>query len=878
MKAKRFVSLLVILFVSLCFFIGNILNLHADEDTVIKIEGKKYVMGAFVTPETFTFVLERCDPNGIVYDSAAPEYYYDTTTTTGADDFSFTIVGLADGIYYYRITEQKDSAAYWIYAEDEYIIEVTVENGNAYVSYPGADRLAWEAPGTNGNPLGSANYFGGLSFGDWVGGPDHDSGLAVGGNLSSILRTGEYHIGHPWTPGVTVAPHNPRLLVKGNVITDVPFAVVGGTTVFSESSQLMGTRQLSTYRYIGSYGVYNSLSTSPYYAPLTATHFEQIADYIRVSDTAVANFFNDAKTDLQNLSQYYNNLTPSARVAVIDIAPVAPWSTAYTIVDFDDSFPADYNNYDYIVYNLTINNTEPLDTSSDLYFNIPEDYNGLIVINVLPGYATNTLQIAGNAWVENASGSMGYNGKNWEFFDYNHQKASELSDKLIWNFPISSVTEITPNSMVVMGSVLAPYSAYNPKGSAGSVNGTLIAQSVLAIEGWEVHVVTNYGKVSGESDEIIFINTYDETLTTEEPTTTTEEPTTTTEEPTTTIEEPTTTIEEPTTTIEEPITTTEEESTTITTTEEESTTITTTEEESTTITTTEEESTTITTTEEESTTITTTEEESTTITTTEEESTTITTTEEVLVEESVDAGPAPTAPAEPTTQPKTTELTTTTSATEPTTTKAATEPTTTEATTTETTTELTTTESETEPHVERLILLDTEPVRGVVEPTIATTNPTTETTETTETTTELTTSEPTTETVTETTTAEPSTELSSKPTTDHSIESTTSTTMTTIPAAEAATAPLTEPSIEPLSEISEILTDRPAPLRQKAEELEELEEFLPFAHPEPTIEAFEAFPEAEAILLNPSTGDGLYAIFGLLFLLAAAAVIKIYRL
>ena len=100
------------------------------------INGAKEIVGIDSTDQEFKFILQR------VTDATGSEFflpiYNKEAVTIGADDFSFTILDLLPGTYYYKITEDtSDPDARWKYDQSVYIVTVTVtEELEVTVKYP----------------------------------------------------------------------------------------------------------------------------------------------------------------------------------------------------------------------------------------------------------------------------------------------------------------------------------------------------------------------------------------------------------------------------------------------------------------------------------------------------------------------------------------------------------------------------------------------------------------------------------------------------------------------------------------------------------------------------------------------------------------------
>ena len=97
----------------------------APGDTVIG--GLKIVEAAGNIPpndETFTFIFERSNEYGVVYESG-PNQFRSEATSIGAGPFSTIVPGLEPGsIYYFKVTEQPGANPHWTYDPSVFVVRV----------------------------------------------------------------------------------------------------------------------------------------------------------------------------------------------------------------------------------------------------------------------------------------------------------------------------------------------------------------------------------------------------------------------------------------------------------------------------------------------------------------------------------------------------------------------------------------------------------------------------------------------------------------------------------------------------------------------------------------------------------------------------------
>ena len=117
----------------------NFTNTYVPPSSEFDIPVEKKIIGTTTTNKTFTFKIERVtdDTGNTVWTGPTGEGYSTTITINGAGTNVFTIKNLADGTYYYKVTELPDAGdTNWIYDDIVYIIKVVVLNNHAVVYYP----------------------------------------------------------------------------------------------------------------------------------------------------------------------------------------------------------------------------------------------------------------------------------------------------------------------------------------------------------------------------------------------------------------------------------------------------------------------------------------------------------------------------------------------------------------------------------------------------------------------------------------------------------------------------------------------------------------------------------------------------------------------
>ncbi|MDR1663921.1 MAG: choice-of-anchor A family protein, partial [Clostridiales bacterium] len=429
------------------------------------------------------------------------------------------------------------------------------------------DNLLWHEPGYAENPLGSGNYYSAIVFGDWtVGNADVESGLAVGGDFiwnnkaragSDVYSTHKwykdvgYPIGMPASDvGDSITPHNPRLIVGGNITTPgeptafddytptggTRITVFGGNVMVSAETEIDEDVDIVTRQYKGT-GTYIGQQVGGDDDP--ATHQARL-DYYNANfpkdeidsiekSSKVSGFFEEAYASLNALSQsIYNlgqksgdiskalsalNVSEAEVVVLTDMAQLVniDWnankpedvSTGFTHPGNDPIFhyngTADFRTPFYKQFpdgaigdnvKVIVYNANIPDgkTVGSPYFPAElKAFSGVVLINVLGG---NTVTFTG----EPVFGAGGYDGMG-QFGFYR-----TLRDRFIWNFPLTGNEDVKGSILSsltnIIGSVLAPNADFGNSANlaTGNVSGVLIANSLSAGEGWETHATTVKGR------------------------------------------------------------------------------------------------------------------------------------------------------------------------------------------------------------------------------------------------------------------------------------------------------------------------------------------------------------------------------------------------
>jgi hypothetical protein len=151
---------------------------------------------------------------------------------------------------------------------------------------------------------------------------------------------------------------------------------------------------------------------------------------------------------------------------------------------------------DTIVFNVTIaENDYNMGTP---FFTIPDGFKGKIIVNII-----------GN--VQNFTFGKYPDGTGVRINNsYGSETARKYADRIFWNFPNPTLSNITMGNFELIGSVLAPYSTFTA--TSGNVNGTLVCKNLVAYgSGFEVHTTTHFGHTNGtNSGNLNVTNTYAE--------------------------------------------------------------------------------------------------------------------------------------------------------------------------------------------------------------------------------------------------------------------------------------------------------------------------------------------------------------------------------
>ncbi|MDR1664357.1 MAG: Cna B-type domain-containing protein, partial [Clostridiales bacterium] len=392
-----------------------------------------------------------------------------------------------------------------------------------------ASGLHWQPAGSNGNPFGTGNYFSGIVFNDYTPfNSDVEGGLAVGGkfrwNNNNTPNFG-FTIGSPYT-GLDIPSHDPRLIVAGGFESlngrNVQLMVRGGDSYVEENIVLPSTFS-----------------------------WEYPNRVVKKTKNELAEFFNDAYTDMSALSQSIYSLGggsgavsaskarqvfgiyDDSEVVVLTAKPVTSaavtgWVNAGYIAaagnvatgatdfvtDFKAKFPSGIGSkVKVIVYNVETtakynSNTGPF-IVNPFFPKELADSNVMVLINVVGnvtgdviftgeceflGYSRNGGAAANNIPYNNIKDRLG-NMTPYGFYN-------TMLDRFVWNFPITGGTLYLKDmgwptdKAYILGSVLALEADVGSLATPARVNisGLLVAQSLTGGDGFEIHTVTAKGK------------------------------------------------------------------------------------------------------------------------------------------------------------------------------------------------------------------------------------------------------------------------------------------------------------------------------------------------------------------------------------------------
>lgn len=435
-------------------------------------------------------------------------------TLRAEDNWTVTVPNLAEDYYYYAKLVTPIPGYTTL---NDQVIEMVIPADQ--------DGLLWRDPDFY-NHLGTANYFSAFVFNDYsVASADVESGLAAGGNLRSLA---DFSLGLPaskdaqwgwfspdYNVGLPVMPHNPRLIVGGVVEIPMGLHVIGGNLVMKDNTKITSNTQFIKEWYYQGTGVYDSSHpqsefSSIMYTPHTGDSFENYSDVKTVDATKFDNFFAEGEASLKNLSQKYGALVNDNSSLVMDITP-----DAMGAILLEPQLPAgvsDYSGYEYLVYNVKVAHTNtywpqpnmPAGEGGIWKANIvmPPEFKGMVIVNVLSDNI-NTLHLEdGTIQINGLDYIPGTQETNVEgrFFEM----ACSYSDQIVWNFPDSSMSTLKMKAYGIIGSFLSPYS--DLMASGGNINGTVVANSVSANTGFEVHSTTFRGRGELGHDLPLFLS------------------------------------------------------------------------------------------------------------------------------------------------------------------------------------------------------------------------------------------------------------------------------------------------------------------------------------------------------------------------------------
>ena len=488
-----------------------------DDDTFAPTE---------VLVDIYRAVLEADIDEDDELDAATP---WQTVTLKSAESWTKTVdLDDADTLFFYRAKARPIT---------DYD---TTTSGATQPSLTQSSGLVWEAP-KPGLPFGGAHRFSVFAFGNFITNrADVEGGIAVGGNLDTTDTT-TYAFGRPDVfIGKPIEPHNPRLIVGGELKIDQMIQVTGGNVLVNNLGDISfidtGWNAIRLIKYIGSAPTYSSDSSPSDFAPSVdwrATDGETAL--VQEAKTGeIANFFSLAQTQLTALSSDYKNTVADANTTVhnIDYADELSGGLDIDAIGFlrhsNLHLPVPEDGKDRVVYNVTIR--EAITPFNDVEITMPAGFTGDIVINFL----TEDVSIEFGSSSSGARTTIA--GEESAYYDGSYPTARLYSDRIFWNFPNDDLTTIYSNGFSFFGSVLAPYSSFIAKdpGSAGNVNGTLVALNVdVHISGgWETHNTAGYDNVtypggtpvSSYNATLALASVYDAPPTTTPPVTSTPEP------------------------------------------------------------------------------------------------------------------------------------------------------------------------------------------------------------------------------------------------------------------------------------------------------------------------------------------------------------------
>jgi|GEM_PF-2418099 len=410
--------------------------------------------------------------------------FWKTVTLTAAESWAATVMlEVGDTDYFYRAKEQ--AAPESAYAADASGITKPVEQISG--------GLIWESPSA-ALPFGGAHRFSVLAFGNFkVANADVEYGLAVKGNMVTM---GSYSVGATnLIRGKAATPHNPRLIVGGNLTMDGLLHVWGGDVLVSSFDNIQfGSETWNAIRvkeYIG--------GGSTYHIEMDGSEFQQHDwqpenhnDWVKEAPAVIDNFFVEAYTDMTALSRELKELTATDTIRVYEIDLTDAEVRAEVVMSHGSlRLPAPEAGQSRVVYNINIGAAADA-PFKDVDITMPNDFDGDVVINILTD--SDTFQLG---WPGDGGGntciSTTFNGT----YNSGYDLAREYSDRIFWNFPNASMTTLRAVGFRFFGSVLAPYSnfvAVEVSSNPGNVNGTLVAQTVdvSATSGWETHNTAVY--------------------------------------------------------------------------------------------------------------------------------------------------------------------------------------------------------------------------------------------------------------------------------------------------------------------------------------------------------------------------------------------------
>ncbi len=468
-----------------------------------RIEVKKYWSSSVSNSVTFHLYRSatkpaESNPSGGTYVRSV------TLSSTNGWSAAFTRLELD---YYYYVKEEYLAGYIPVYTPSVFLATPTYpKEGQTYTS-------GW-VDASPGRTFGFASDFHVFVFENFT--PKNvgvEGGLAAGGNIALDSANS---IGLPgmtsqksYSPQLPITPHDPRVLCGGTFSSSARLFIYGGElwtrTSDHDVDHSVTFRMPKALLPDGTYSRADSKFVN--------AEFE---DYFS-SGINSSPLFADAVTAMKSLSARYasaqtTNTAGGVLVVAVNAKPVGSYS-------FEVRPPAGIRlePYGTIIYNVTLG-TNALANLKDPNIIIPDDWNGNVIINILPPdnvtkMTFNTVKGQGytfiNGWRTSTGEDNGAQKK--EQYDW----AARYAGRILWNFPKSNLRVIYLNEFALTGSILAPYAHLEVY--AGEVNGQIVARALgdTGYDGatyvgpadnangnsaslWEAHLIRNGVYVSPE--------------------------------------------------------------------------------------------------------------------------------------------------------------------------------------------------------------------------------------------------------------------------------------------------------------------------------------------------------------------------------------------